>query len=161
MCNAKNCKCSKRKHNNRRKHKFKKSRIIRKNRHTGGGIQSVVKSAKQRLLNTKQTVAKNIDKRMRKNALTKDGMTMKKNGFDLHGASLGLIKKIFGKRGMVPPPYKYLGPGNPLDKQVVIGPNGMIKKYLVRPYNALDQIASKHDVCYGNKKKLNTNVITR
>ena len=72
---------------------------------------------------------------------------------DFHGKSLKVIKKVFGNRGMVPPPYKYLGPGNPLEKQLVIGSNGRIKKYMVKPYNELDKIASKHDMCYTNGKK--------
>ena len=66
---------------------------------------------------------------------------------------MGVIKKFFGKQGMVPKPYHYLGSGNDLLNQLVIGPKGKIKKYKVKPYNLLDQISSKHDVCYQNHKK--------
>lgn len=92
-----------------------------------------------------------FNKKMRQNALK--GTAGKSGRFDLHGKTLGTVKKIFGKRGMVPPPYKYLGPGNDLARQLIIGKNGRISKYKVRPYNKLDKIASKHDVCYENGKK--------
>lgn len=55
---------------------------------------------------------------------------------------------------MVPPGYRYLGPGNDLSKQLVIDTKkGTIKKYLKKPTNKLDKIASKHDVCYQIGKK--------
>lgn len=77
-----------------------------------------------------------------------------KNKFDLHGLATPIIKAIFGDRGMVPPGYRYLGPGNDLSKQLVIDTKkGTIKKYLKKPTNKLDKIASKHDVCYQIGKK--------
>ena len=95
-------------------------------------------------------IRSHVSKRQRTNALkTKSNSKTK---FDLHGKTLGAVKKVFGKRGMVPPPYKYTGPGNPLQEQL-ISKNGKIVKYLVKPYNKLDQIASKHDVCYEYGKK--------
>ena len=98
----------------------------------------------------KGNINKVIDNKFRKNAFNKDP---NKKSFDLHGKSLNAIKKIFGKRGMVPKPYHYLGPGNDLMNQVILDNKGKIKKYKVKPYNLLDQIASKHDVCYQNGKK--------
>ena len=62
---------------------------------------------------------------------------------------------------MVPPPYHYLGPGNNLNKQLKIRPKGNIQKYYVKPYNALDQTASKHDVCYQNGKTTKSHWTTK
>ena len=58
--------------------------------------------------------------------------------------------------------YKYLGPYNPIDQQVSYDENsGKIYKYHVKPKNILDEIASKHDICYAtiNSKKIKTIVI--
>lgn len=41
-------------------------------------------------------------------------------------------------RGLVPPPFKYLGPGNSLDRGT--------------PYNEIDADAKKHDIAYNNAK---------
>lgn len=117
----------------------------KRRRQKGGSVLDKVKGLKN---NITGKIRKTIDGKLRKNAFSN-----KKSKLDLHGASLSAIKKIFGKRGMVPKPYHYLGPGNDLNNQVVIGNDGKIKKYKVKPYNILDQIASKHDVCYQNGKK--------
>ena len=135
MCKRKNCKCKKKSSNN-----VKRSRNKRYNKQKGGGIFDKIRKGIDKCMTTN---AKKLPKKNVKNS----------SGFDLHDKALGPIKKIFGTRGMVPPPYKYLGPGNDLLNQLVIGRNGKIKKYLVKPYNVLDRIASKHDVCYENGKK--------
>ena len=129
--------------NQKRKHSSKNYKIRRRSkrpRQHGAGIFDLRKNIKTRMSN-----------RIRTNAL-KPKNPNGKQGFDLHGKTLGAVKKVFGKRGMVPPPYFYLGPGNPLDEQL-IHKNGRIIKYKVKPYNKLDQIASKHDVCYAANKK--------
>ena len=47
------------------------------------------------------------------------------------------------------PGYNYLGPYNPLDKQVSFNENtGMIQNIHVQPKNKLDEIAMNHDICY-------------
>ena len=52
--------------------------------------------------------------------------------------------------------YKYLGPYNPLDKQMLYNKQtGDIYKYYERPKNILDKIASKHDTCYSVGKNKN------
>ena len=122
MCKRKGCYCNrKQRKNGKRKKRYQ----------TGAGIFSNVRHR--------------IANRIRSNALQPktDGT---KKGFDLHGKTLGVVNKVFGKRGMVPPPYQYLGPGNPLDQQL-IRRGDKIMKYIVKPYNKLDQIASKHDAC--------------
>ena len=129
----KNC-CNACKKNSKRKY--------RKRRQRGGNLISKVK-------NMKGSITSSIKNKLRRNALKpKDS----KRGFDLHAKTLPLLKKVFGKRGAVPKPYHYLGPGNPLEKQVVLR-EGKIKKILQQPYNELDRVAMKHDVCYANNKK--------
>ena len=52
--------------------------------------------------------------------------------------------------------YKYLGPYNPLDKQMLYDKQtGDIYKYHEKPKNILDKIASKHDTCYSVGKDKN------
>ena len=51
--------------------------------------------------------------------------------------------------------YKYLDPYNNIDQQLEYDKNGQIINYHVKPYNKVDEIASKHDVIYsiGENKK--------
>ena len=50
--------------------------------------------------------------------------------------------------------YKYLGPFNPLEKQMLYDKQtGDIYKYYDKPKNILDKIASRHDICYELKSK--------
>ena len=50
--------------------------------------------------------------------------------------------------------YKYLGPYNPLEKQMLYNKqDGTIYKYYDKPKNVLDKIASRHDICYELKPK--------
>ena len=52
--------------------------------------------------------------------------------------------------------YKYLGPYNPLDTQLLYDKQtGEILKYYDRPKNILDKISSKHDTCYSVEKNKN------
>lgn len=122
MCKKMNKKCkkcssNKKSHINKTSSKRKK----RKRHQKGGGVLDKIKGLKGKLNN-----------KMRSNALKKSSGKATSGKFDLHGATLSMVNKIFGKRGMVPPPYKYLGPGNPLLKQLVIGKNGKISKYKVK-----------------------------
>lgn len=53
------------------------------------------------------------------------------------------------KAGWTPPGYKYMGPYNPLDKQLQYDPaTGEVLKWNVKPYNKVDEIAAHHDICY-------------
>ena len=53
------------------------------------------------------------------------------------------------KAGWTPGKYKYMGPYNPLDKQLSYDPNtGEVTEWRVRPYNKVDEIAAYHDICY-------------
>ena len=75
------------------------------------------------------------------------------DGIDIHQ----LIGKIpRPKSGWAPGKYKYLGPYNPLHKQVSFNERtGEIQKIHIHPKNKLDEIAMNHDICYtvnpGNK----------
>ena len=52
--------------------------------------------------------------------------------------------------------YRYLGPYNPLDKQMLYDKQtGDVLKYYDNPKNILDKIASKHDTCYSVGKNKN------
>ena len=49
--------------------------------------------------------------------------------------------------------YRYLGPFNPLDRQMLYDKQtGDILKYYDKSKNILDKIASKHDTCYSVAK---------
>ena len=85
----------------------------------------------------------------RKNKFIKTG-----GAIDIHS----LIGKIpHPKNGWTPSKYKYMGPYNPLDKQLEYDKEtGQITKFMVEPYNEVDRIAAQHDVDYSicsNKNK--------
>ena len=77
----------------------------------------------------------------------------KTNRKDLDGGSLD-IHKLIGKlpkpkSGWTPSNYKYMGPYNPLDKQLEYDKDtGDVIKWHVQPYNKVDEIAAHHDICY-------------
>ena len=64
------------------------------------------------------------------------------------------IHKLIGKlprlkSGWTPGNYKYLGPYNPLEKQVSFNENtGEIYKIHIQAKNKLDKIAMKHNISY-------------
>ena len=73
---------------------------------------------------------------------------------DIHA----LLKKNPIPKKMLQPKfgYKYLGPYNPLDKQMLYSKQTAdIYKYYEKPKNILDKIASKHDTCYSLGKNKN------
>ena len=52
--------------------------------------------------------------------------------------------------------YKYLGPYNDLENQLLYDKNtGNIYTYYDKPKNVLDKIASRHDTCYSVGKNKN------
>ena len=71
------------------------------------------------------------------------------------------IHKLIGKlprpkSGFTPGNYKYMGPYNPLDKQLKYDPNtGKVQQWYVKPYNKVDEIAAHHDICYEMGKSKN------
>lgn len=67
-------------------------------------------------------------------------------GLDIHKL-IGKLPKP--KSGWTPPGYKYMGPYNPLDKQLQYDPaTGEVLKWNVKPKNKVDEIAAHHDICY-------------
>ena len=73
-------------------------------------------------------------------------------GIDIH-KWIGKIPKP--KAGWTPGKYKYMGPYNPLGKQLTYDPkNGDVLEWKVKPCNKVDEIAAYHDICYdmGNDK---------
>ena len=67
-------------------------------------------------------------------------------GLDIH-KWIGKLPKP--KAGWTPGKYKYMGPYNPLDKQLSYDPNtGELLEWKVKPYNRVDEIAAYHDICY-------------
>ena len=51
------------------------------------------------------------------------------------------------KAGWTPGKYKYMGPYNPLDKQLNYDPEtGKVLEWKVKPYNKVDEIAAYHDM---------------
>ena len=72
------------------------------------------------------------------------------SGIDIH-KWIGKLPKP--KAGWTPGKYKYMGPYNPLDKQLNYDPNtGEVLEWKVKPYNKVDEIAAYHDICYGMGK---------
>ena len=67
-------------------------------------------------------------------------------GVDIH-KWIGKIPKP--KAGGTPGKYKYMGPYNPLEKQLSYNPEtGEVTEWTVKPYNKVDKIAAYHDICY-------------
>ena len=53
------------------------------------------------------------------------------------------------KAGWTPTNYKYMGPFNPLDKQLEYNPEtGESTIWIIPPFNKFDEISAHHDVCY-------------
>lgn len=52
------------------------------------------------------------------------------------------------KAAWTPENYKYMGPYNPLEKQLEYDNNtGEVSKWHVQPYNKVDEIAAYHNIC--------------
>ena len=67
-------------------------------------------------------------------------------GFDIHKL-IGKLPKP--KSGWTPSKYKFMGPYNPLDKQLEYDKNtGEVLRWHQLPYNKVDEIAAHHDICY-------------
>ena len=67
-------------------------------------------------------------------------------GVDIH-KWIGKLPKP--KAGWTPGKYKYMGPYNPLEKQLSYNPEtGEVTEWKVKPYNKVDEIAAYYDVCY-------------
>ena len=78
---------------------------------------------------------------------------------DIH-KTIGKLPKP--KAGWTPSKYKYMGPYNPLDKQLKYDPNtGKVLKWYVQPYNKVDEMAAHHDICYDIWEKIKVIVIER
>ena len=83
----------------------------------------------------------------------------KKNMFVKNGTGLDIHKMIRKlpirpSKGFVPPGYRYLGPYNPLNKQITSNKDtGEIYKINESPKNKLDEIAMHHDICYSVNPK--------
>ena len=79
---------------------------------------------------------------------SKNCFTKSKAGgkLDIH-SFIGKLPKL--EAGWTPTNYKYMGPFNPLDKQLEYNPEtGEITKWIVPPFIKVDEISAHHDVCY-------------
>lgn len=80
---------------------------------------------------------------------------------DIHSL-IGKLPKP--KMGWTPSNYKYMGPYNPLDKQLSYDPNtGEVLDWKVKPYNKVDEVSAHHDICYEmgkNKGECDRKMIT-
>ena len=71
----------------------------------------------------------------------------------LRGSGLDVHKWI-GKlprprSGFTPGQYKYMGPYNPLEKQLKYDPTtGEVLEWYDQPYKKVDEISTYHDICY-------------
>jgi len=75
-----------------------------------------------------------------------DADMYKGGAIDIHKA---IDKLPRPKAGFTPGKYKYMGPYNPLDKQLEYDPKtGEVTKSYVQPCNKVDEIAADHDICY-------------
>lgn len=67
-------------------------------------------------------------------------------GFDLRKL-IGKLSKP--KSGFTPGKYKYMGPYNPLDKQLTYDPNTEeVIEWYVKPLNKVGEIAARNDIYY-------------
>ena len=74
------------------------------------------------------------------------GASRTKGSGDIH-KWIGKLPKP--KAGWTPGKYKYMGPYNPLEKQLTYDPEtGEVTEWRVKPYNKVDEIAAYHDICY-------------
>ena len=74
------------------------------------------------------------------------GTASRTGGGDIH-KWIGKLSKP--KAGWTPGKYKYMGPYNPLEKQLSYDPEtGEVTEWRVKPYNKVDEIAAYHDICY-------------
>ena len=103
-------------------------------------------------LNIRHTTTKNSKSVLKGNCqicgTLKNCFTKSKAGgkFDIH-SFIGKLPKP--KARWTPTNYKYMGPFNPLDKQLECNPEtGEITKWIVPPFNKVDKISAHHDVCY-------------
>src|SRR5215470_17872270 len=71
---------------------------------------------------------------------------IKGGNIDLHSL-IGKLPKP--KRGWTLPNHKYTGPWNPLHEQLDENDNPLPGQ---EPYNKVDEIAMKHDICYRDQK---------
>ena len=72
-------------------------------------------------------------------------------GIDIH-KWIGKLPKP--KAGWTPGKYKYMGPYNPLEKQLSYNPEtGEVIEWKVKPYNRVDEIAAYHDIYDMGKNK--------
>ena len=79
---------------------------------------------------------------------SKNCFTKSKAGgkLDVHSL-IGKLPKP--KAGWTPTNYKYMGPLYPVDKQLEYNPEtGEITKWIVPPFNKVDEISAHQDVCY-------------
>jgi len=68
------------------------------------------------------------------------------SGIDIHKL-IGKLPKP--KARFTPGKYKYMGPYNPLEKQLRYDPQtGEVLKWYVQPYNDVDRVAAHYDICY-------------
>ena len=63
---------------------------------------------------------------------------------------IGKLAPIIPKKGLVLPKHKYTGPYNPLNKQLDENDQPIPGE---EPYNAVDAISMKHDICYRDHGK--------
>ena len=103
-------------------------------------------------LNIRHTTTKNNKSIVKGNCglcgTQKNCFTKSKAGgkLDIHSL-IGKLPKP--KAGWTPTNYRYMGPFNPLDKQLEYDPEtGEITRWMVPPYNKVDEISAHHDVCY-------------
>ena len=79
---------------------------------------------------------------------SKNCFTKSKAGgkLDIHSLIGNLPKP---KADWTPTNYKYMGPVNPLDKQLEFDPEtGEITTWIAPPFNKVDEISAHHHVCY-------------
>lgn len=76
---------------------------------------------------------------------------MQQGGLDIHRL-IGAVPHP--EAGWTPPGYHYLGPYNPLDKQLRYDEEtGEILEWYQKPGNSADAVAALHDVCYDRAEK--------
>ena len=76
---------------------------------------------------------------------------------DFDGGAIDIYKLIGNlprpKKGFTPEQYKYMGPYNPLNKQLKYNPEtGEVLEWYDTLHNKVDEISAFHDICYTGRK---------
>ena len=119
-------------------------------------VDFALEKTKPFIENTASQLLDSLSTKIRPNRKYKtDRKDLDGSGIDAHKL-IGYLPKPKG--GFTPGEYKYMGPYNPLERQLDYDPEtGDVLKWYDQPYNKVDEISAHHDICYDRVKTGKTN----